>query len=98
MYIHTLHCEKKHCCCYCLQTFKGKKILKPHINKRFKINGKQMIQMPKEGEQVKSKNYERKIKSPFMVYTDFESILMLKISKKQNPDESCAKKYQNHDT
>ena len=50
MYIHTLHCEKKHCCCYCLQTFKGKKILKPHINKRFKINGKQMIQMPKEGE------------------------------------------------
>ena len=30
-----------------------------------------MTQMPKEGESVKLKNYERKVKSPFMVYADF---------------------------
>ena len=35
-----------------------------------------MIQMSKEGDYVKFKNYERKIKSPFMIYTDFESIIV----------------------
>ena len=33
---------------------------------------KQMTQMPKEGEYFKLKNYERKIKSPFMIYADFK--------------------------
>ena len=32
--------------------------------------------MPKKGEYVKSKSFERKIKSPFMIYADFESILV----------------------
>ena len=36
-----------------------------------------MIQMSKEGEYVKLNNYERKIKSPFTIYTGFESILRL---------------------
>ena len=30
--------------------------------------------MPKKGEYVKSKYFERKIKLPFMMYGDFESI------------------------
>ena len=34
--------------------------------------------MPKNGEYVKFKNYERKIKSTFLIYTDFESILVPK--------------------
>ena len=33
---------------------------------------KQMTQMPKDGEYFKLKNYERKIKSPFMIYADFK--------------------------
>ena len=32
--------------------------------------------MPKKGDYVKFKNYERKIKSPFIIYADFESILV----------------------
>ena len=32
--------------------------------------------MPRKGEYVKFKNYERKIKSPFISYADFESILV----------------------
>ena len=32
--------------------------------------------MPKKGKYVKFKIYERKIKSPFVVYADFESILV----------------------
>ena len=35
-----------------------------------------------------SKNYERKVKSPFMIYADFESILVTEDNGKQNPDAS----------
>ena len=86
--------KKKHSYRYCLQTFNTEKILKLHINDCFKINSKQIIQMPKEGEYVKFKNYERKVKSPFMIYVDFESIL--EAEEKQNSDESYTNKYQKH--
>ena len=32
--------------------------------------------IPKKGQYVKFKNYETKIKSLFIIYADFESILM----------------------
>ena len=32
MYDHTLHQERKHFCCYCLQTFSTKETLKCHVN------------------------------------------------------------------
>ena len=50
--------------------------------------------MPKNGEYVKLKNYDRKIKSPFMIYADFESILVPEDNGKQNTKESYASKYQ----
>ena len=56
--------------------FLQKKILKCHIRDCFKFNGKQMPKVPKKGEYVKFKNYERKIKSSFMIYADFERILV----------------------
>ena len=41
--------------------------------------------MPKRGEYVKLKSYERKIKSPFItIYADFESILVPDDNGKQN--------------
>ena len=64
--------------------------------KCFKINGKQTIKMPKKGEYIKFKNFERNIKSPFMIYADFEIILVPEDNKKQNPNESFANKYQEH--
>ena len=45
---------------YCLQAFSTEEILKRHIRDCFKINGKQMMKMPKKGEYVKFKNFERK--------------------------------------
>ena len=60
MYDHTLHREKKHCCCYCLQAFSTEERLKSYIKDCFKINGKQRITMPRKYEYVKFKNYERK--------------------------------------
>ena len=52
--------------------------------------------MPKKGEFVKLKNFERKIKSPFTIYADFESILVPKNNGNQNPEESYTNKYQKH--
>ena len=76
MYDHTLHCGIKHFCCYCAQDFSTVEILKRHIKYWFKINDKARIIMTKKGEYVKFKNYERKIKSPFTIYADFESKLV----------------------
>ena len=50
-----------------------------HINDCFRINGKQRIKIPKKGEYVRFKNYERKIKSPNVIYADFEKMLSQKI-------------------
>ena len=52
--------------------------------------------MPKKGQYVRFKNYERKLKSLLMIYADLESILLPEDNEKQNPDESYTKKYQKH--
>ena len=44
---------------------------------------------------LNSKFLKRKIKS-FMIYSDFESILVPEDNGKQNPNESCTNKYQKH--
>ena len=52
--------------------------------------------MPKKGEYVKFKNFEGKLKSPFMIYAEFESILVPDDNGKQNSKEAYIKKYQKH--
>ena len=76
MYDQSLHRGKKLFCCYCLEAFSPEEILKRHIRDCLKINGKQGVIMPEKGEYVKLKNYERIIKSPFVLFADFESILV----------------------
>ena len=44
--------------------------------------------MPQEDEYVKFKNFEGKIKSIFMIYEDFESVLVPEDNVMQNPNES----------
>ena len=75
----------KHICCYCSQAFCTGEILKSHVNDCIKVNGKQMIKMPKNGEYVRSRNCEIKIKSLFIIYEDFERILVPEDNGKQNP-------------
>ena len=48
--------------------------------------------MPKKSEYVKFKNNERKIKSLFLIYADFESILVPEDNGKQNLEESYMNK------
>ena len=52
--------------------------------------------MPKKDKYVRLKNYKRNIKSKLMMYADFEIILMLDDSRKQNPNEFYASKYAKH--
>ena len=90
MFDHTLHDR------YCLQAFITEEILKRLMKDCFKINDNQRIIMPKKGEYVKLKHYEKKIKSQFIIYADFESILVPEDNEKQNPEESYTSKYQKH--
>ena len=52
--------------------------------------------MPKKDEYIIFKNFGGKIKSPFVIYADFESILIPEDNIKQNPNESYTNKYQKH--
>ena len=52
--------------------------------------------MTKKGEYIEFRNFERKVKSPFMIYVDFESILVPEDNGRQNPYESYTNKYQKH--
>ena len=53
--------------------------------------------MPKEGGFITLKNYERK-KSPFIIYADFERILVPENNEEQNPKEPYTNKYQKKTT
>ena len=96
MYDHTLNTGRKHFYCYSVQAFSTEEILKRHIKDSFKINGKQRIKMFEKGECARFKNYEKKIKSPFLIYADFKSILVPENNGKQSPDESYTNKYLKH--
>ena len=96
MHDHTLHLGRKHFSCYFLQAFSREKILKSHIKDRFKINGKQRTIISKKGKYVKFKTYEKKIKSPFIIYADFQDILVPEDNGNQNAEEYYINKYQKH--
>ena len=96
MYGHILHCGRKYLCRYSLKAFRTAEKLKYIIKDCFKTNAKRTIKMPRRIECVKFKNFDRKIKLSFMIYTDFESILVLEDNGKQNPNEPYTNRYQKH--
>ena len=96
LYNYTWYLGRKQFCHYCLQDFSTQEILNCHIKDFFKTNGKNKDYNAWKGEYIKFKNYEWKIESPFMIYADFESILMQEDNGRQNPEESYMNKYQKH--
>ena len=52
--------------------------------------------MTKKGEYIEFRNFESKVKSPFMIYVDFESILVPEDNGRQNPYEPYTNKNQKH--
>ena len=93
MYDHTLHRGRNHFCRYCLQTFSTEEILKRHIKDCFKMVNKCLRCLKIVN---KFKNFERKIKSPFMFCADFDSILVPEDNAKQSPEERYMSKFQKH--
>lgn len=62
MYKQTLHWDRIHFCCYCLESFSTAQIPKRHVHASLEINVKQMIKMAKKDLTVKFEDYARKIK------------------------------------
>ena len=73
MYDYTLYRGRKLFCRYCLRAFSSKEILKSHIKYCYKTNDKKRIIMPKKDKYVNFKNYERQIKSLFIIYADLKA-------------------------
>ena len=71
-----------------MQAFRTAETLKRHITDCFKINAKQTIKI--------RKTFSKKIKSQFIIYADFESILVPEDNGKQNLNEPYTNKYQKH--
>ena len=75
MYNQSKHKERKHFCMYCLQCFSSERVLANHVNNCLTINGKQAINMPKQGENIlKFNNFHKQLPVPFVIYADFEAI------------------------
>ena len=60
MYDYTLHLERKNFYFIVYGAFRTVEKLKCQIKDCFKVNCKQRIKMPKNGEYVRFKNYERR--------------------------------------
>ena len=92
MYNQTLDRDWKYFCCYCFRSFTSSQIAERNVNDCLEVSDEQMIKRAKRGWTVKFKNYTRKIKTPFMIYNNFESILIPKNNGKQNSRESYINK------
>ena len=103
------HKERKHFCMYCLQCFSSESILEKHTNNCLIINGKQAINMPKEGENIlKFNNFHKQQAVSFVIYAfviyayiyiyaDFEAITKKVQGCKPNYDKSYTEAYQTHE-
>ena len=96
MYDHSLYRGRKHFCCYCLHTFITEETLKRHIKIALKIMKNNQLGCLRNVSIINSKFWKKNKKSPFMIYVDLESALVLEDNRKQNPNESYINKYQKH--
>ena len=81
---------------YCLQCFSSKEILSKHKNNCIIINGKQAIKMPNKGETVQFTNFQKQALVPFVIYADFEAIVVKIQGVKQSEKKSYTDAYQKH--
>ncbi|CAB4004481.1 Gastrula zinc finger [Paramuricea clavata] len=91
--------HKKHFCLHCLHSCVSKESLEKHKETCIKVNGTQAVKLPKEGTKIKFKNHRNSMPVPFVIYADFESILVPEERKEEseNPeDKSSTDLYQTH--
>jgi hypothetical protein len=66
--------NSKHLCRRCLKYFSSAELLVKH-GTDCSLFGIQRVTLPKHGEVVEFKNYQKQLKAPFVIYADFESLL-----------------------
>ena len=90
--------NKKHFCLHCFHNCSSEELLEKHKETCIQVNGVQATKLPKEGTKIKFKNYKHQVPAPFVIYADFESILVPDKERKmdETSDESHTTRYQTH--
>ncbi|CAB3984764.1 Gastrula zinc finger, partial [Paramuricea clavata] len=93
------HGHKQHFCLHCLHSCVSKEVLEKHKETCLEVNGTQAVKLPKEGTKIKFKNHRNSMPVPFVIYADFESILVpeeRKVESENPEDKSSTDLYQTH--
>ena len=94
------HKGKHYFCQYCLHGCTSEEVLKSHLE-RCKLHGVQRIKLPevedKKGhDKIKFTKTKYKLRLPFVICADFESVLRTQDSYEPSPSESFTTQYQHH--
>ena len=81
------HGHKQHFCLHCLHSCVSNEVLEKHKETCLQVNGTQATKLPKEGTKIKFKNHRNSMPVPFVIYADFESILVPE-ERKEKLDDS----------
>ena len=99
LYSVSKHGHKQHFCLHCLHSCTSKEVLEKHKETCLQVNGTQATKLPKEGTTIKFKNHRNSMPVPFVIYADFESILVPEEKNgkaESSEDESSTTLYQTH--
>ena len=89
------HKGKKYVCKYCCNSFQWEVSLQKHVG--YCSSQKAVrVEMPEKGTMLSFKNYQRKMRVPFVVYADFEAFTEDVSTCSPSDDKSFTNKYQRH--
>ncbi|CAB4016303.1 Gastrula zinc finger [Paramuricea clavata] len=91
--------NKKHFCLYCLHSCVSEESLKKHSETCINVNETQATKLPDEGTKIKFGHYRNSMPAPFVIYADFESMLVpeeRKVDSEDTEEKSTTELYQTH--
>jgi hypothetical protein len=90
--------SKMHYCLNCFHNCVSEDSLDKHRETCLDVNGVQATRLPKKGTKIKFKNHRNQIPVPFVIYADFESLLVSDKDRKEDTtvDESFTNRYRTH--
>ena len=84
-----------YCCRRCLTGYRTVDALNKH-DEYCALHDALKIVLPDPGTKLKFERYCRKMRVPFVIYADFESVIKPKNMCQYNPTQSCTNRYQKH--
>ena len=99
LYDQTKHNDSKHFCERCLYEFSRRELLERHQPEcKGLLKSPTKTELPKEGEnKMAFKNYHKQMKSPYVVYADFECVLKKIHGCEPSPQASFTVKTEKHE-